>query len=191
MGAAGAQAPPVAAAVIDPGRLRSGQPRRTSDLAEMYARPCPVRGGLASRRCPDPVPARRQSARTPGGGRVSEELAAACGAAVPRGVLDAAQCQGLDAPGLPAIEGWRVRAGCSARDSDARGDAACLAHAVGDADYSVTGQAIGGGRFRCHAHAGPRARSLDVVERSNGDPPALGRERLGSLPQYLWSTVQL
>ena len=191
MGAAAAQTPPVAAAIIDPGRLRSGQSHGASDLAEMYARPCPARGGLASRRCPDPVPARRQSARTPGGGRVPEELAAARGAAVPRGVLDAAQCQGLDAPGVPAIERRWVRAGCSARDSDARGDAACPADAVGDADHSVTGQAIGGGRFRCHAHAGPRARSLDVVERSRGDPPALGREYLGSLPQYLLSTVQL
>src|SRR5712692_9494501 len=190
MGAAGAQTPPVAAAIIDPGRLRSGQAHRASDLAEVYACPCIARGRLASRRCPDPVPAIRRSAGTPGSGRVSEELAAARGAAVPRGVLDATQCQGLDAPGVPAIERWWVRARCRARDSDARGDAARPAHAVGDADYSVTGQAIGGGRFRCHTHAGPCARSLDVVERSNGDPPALGRERLGSLPQYLSSTVQ-
>src|SRR6266496_3858670 len=35
------------------------------------------------------------------------------------------------------------------------------------------------------------ARSLDVVERSSGDPPALGREHLGGLPQCLPSAVQL
>src|SRR6266571_3586953 len=124
MGAVIATAPSTAPAAIDSGHLRSDQPYGACGLAEMYAGPCTARSRLASRSCPDPVPARRWPAGTPGGGRVSEELAAARGAAVPRGVLDAAQCQRLDAPGVPAIERWWVRAGCSARDSDARGDAA-------------------------------------------------------------------
>src|SRR2546422_3654575 len=145
MGAAVAQTPPVAAAIIDPGRLRSGQPHGASDLAEVHARPCTARGELASRRCPDPVPARCRTARTPGRGRVPEELAAARGAAVPRGVLDAAQCQGLDAPGVPAIEGWWVRAGCGAGYGDIGGDKTCPAQAVGDADHRATRQATGGG----------------------------------------------
>ena len=106
---------------------------------------CMLARALRERRIGQPTLSRSVPSPADSGQWTSTKaLAATRGAAVPRGVLDTAQCQGLDAAGVPAIERRRVGAGCGAGCSDPGGDAACPAQAIGDADHRVTGQAIRG-----------------------------------------------